>query len=132
VINFLNRDAILKVVDLPVEEVHVPEWKGSVRVQGLTGTERDAFEASIMVGKGKDKEVNIRNLRAKLVCRTMVDEKGHRIFSDSDIPAIGNLAAVALQRVFEVAQRLSGLSDEDVEELAKNSDDGQSVAFTSA
>jgi hypothetical protein len=33
---------------------------------------------------------------------------------------LGEKSAAALQRVFEVGQRLSGLSDDDVEELAKN------------
>lgn len=119
---FLNRDDILGAQDLPTEDVHVPEWGGWVRVRGLTGAERDAFEAEIIQTRGRETHVNLRNIRAKLVARTIVDEEGKRIFGDADIHALGEKSARALQRVFEVAQRLSGLTDQDVEELAKNSE----------
>jgi hypothetical protein len=36
------------------------------------------------------------------------------------VALLGEKSAAALQRVFEVGQRLSGLSDGDVEELAGN------------
>ena len=76
---------------------------------------------------GKNTKMDLRNMRAKLVALTVVDDKGKRLFrGDADVNALGRKSAAALQRVFEVAQRLSGLSDEDMEELAKNSDAGQS------
>jgi len=118
----LSRDDILGAQDLPSEDVDVPEWGGCVRVRGLTGAERDAFEAEIVQMRGRDTHVNLRNVRAKLVARSIVDEDGKRIFGDADVHALGKKSAVALQRVFEVAQRLSGLTGEDMEELAKNSE----------
>jgi len=117
---FLTRDAILKAQDLPTEEVEVPEWGGVVRVRGLTGAERDAFEQSIVEQRGKNTRMNLRNIRAKLVALTVVDEEGNRVFSDEDAEALGKKSAAALDRVFAVAQRLSGLRPEDVEELAGN------------
>jgi hypothetical protein len=122
----LTREAILNAPDIQVEDVDVPEWGGKVRVRGLTGAERDAFEQSIMEQRGRDMSLNLRNIRAKLVALSVVDEQNNRIFSDADVKALGQKSAVALQRVFEVAQRLSGLRNEDVEELAKNSENGQS------
>lgn len=117
---YLTRDAILKAQDLPVEEVEVSEWGGVVRVRGLTGAERDAFEQSIVEQRGKNTRMNLRNIRAKLVALTVVDENGNRIFSDEDAEALGKKSAAALDRIFAVAQRLSGLRPEDVEELAGN------------
>jgi hypothetical protein len=70
--------------------------------------------------------MNLKNIRAKLVALTVVDEEGNRIFSDSDASALGKKSAAALDRVFEVAQRLSGLRPEDVEELSKNFGSDQS------
>jgi hypothetical protein len=64
--------------------------------------------------------MNLRNIRAKLVALTVVDEDGNRIFSDEDAEALGKKSAAALDRIFAVAQRLSGLRPEDVEELAGN------------
>ncbi len=117
---YLTREAILQINDLPAEDVEVPEWSGVVRVRGLTAAERDQFEQSIVETRGKNTRVNLRNIRAKLVALTVVDEQGNRVFSDSDVEALGRKSAAALNRVFEVAQRLSGLRPEDVEELAGN------------
>lgn len=120
----LTREQILEVVDLQQETVAVPEWGGEVMVRGLTGTERDAFEQDIVQlkrdGKRTSTEMDLHNVRAKLCVRCIVDENGERLFGDVDMEALGRKSATALSRVFEAAQRLSGLSDQDVEELAKN------------
>ncbi len=118
---YLSRDAILAVNDVLYEDVDVPEWGGKVRVKSLTGKERDALESSMIVGKGKNANVNLNNLRAKLVARSVVDEDGKQVFSDEDLAALGAKSAAALTRVYEVAQRLSGITEEDVDELTKNS-----------
>jgi hypothetical protein len=122
----LNKADILAALDLPEEDLAVPEWGGTVRVRGLTGAERDAFESSVITGKGKDRDVNLKNLRAKLVAKSLVDESGKSLFGEADVAALGNKSAIALNRVFELAQKLSGLTSEDVEELSKNSEGAQS------
>lgn len=122
----LSKDDILKADDLKSEVVSVPEWGGDVRVRALSGTERDAYEASVMVQRGRDVTMNLRNARAKLVAVACVDGNGERLFDDGDVLALGRKSAAALARVFEVAQRLAGLTAEDVEELAKNSGSDQS------
>jgi hypothetical protein len=128
----LTRDQILQANDIQTEEVSVPEWGGAVRVRALDGEERDALEASMIQGKGRNAQVNLKNLRAKLVARSIVDEKGKRIFSDEDIPALARKSAAALTRVYEVAQRLSGITPDDVDELTKNSKPAQSESSGSS
>ena len=119
---FLSKSDILGYQDVVTEEVVVPEWGGrKVRVMGLTGRGRDDYEAAILDQRGKKTRVNMRNARARMVALTVVDERGERIFSDDDIPMLGQKNAAALDRIFDVARRLSGLSDEDVEELEGNS-----------
>ncbi len=124
---YLSKEAILAVDDVHFEDVSVPEWGGMVRVKSLTGSERDGLEASMIEGKGKNANVNLANLRAKLVARSIVDESGNRIFEDADIASLGRKSAAALNRVYEVAQRLSGITQEDVDELTKNSEAAQSA-----
>lgn len=116
----LSRAAILAAPDAMTETVAVPEWGGEVVVKSLSGAERDQFEASVLIEGRKRTRVDVRNLRAKLVSLAVVDEAGQLVFSESDVEALGQKSARALQRVFEVAQRLSGLADEDIEELTKN------------
>jgi hypothetical protein len=129
---YLGREKILGADDLASEDVAVPEWGGVVRVRCMTGAERDRFEESIVDQRGKKTRVDMGNIRAKLVAATVVDEEGARIFSDRDVEALGKKSAAALNRVFEVAQRLSGITDDDVEELAKNSVGGPSDGSISA
>ena len=120
--NFLNRDAILQAQDLKQEEMFIPEWGGSLIVKGLTAAERDKYEAHLIVQKGKNTTVNMKNARARLVMLSVVDESGKQLFTEADISALGTKSAAVLDRIFDVASRLSGISDEDLEELSKNSE----------
>lgn len=122
----LTKAQILGVADLEHEDVDVPEWGGTVRVQMLTGAERDAFEQEIVTRQGKKVQMNLANVRARLVALCLVDEEGQRVFGESDVKALGRKSALALNRVFEVAQRINGLTEQDMEELAGNSGSGQS------
>lgn len=124
----LSREAILAYDDSQSEDVEVPEWGGAVRVVGLTGVERDRFEASV-VGNGK--KMQLSNLRARLVAMCVVDESGERLFGTADVGALGNKSAAALERVFSAAQRLSGLSEDDVAELTEDLDDAPNGSSTS-
>lgn len=120
---FLSRDQILSAVDITTEDVEVPEWGGTVRVKGLSGAERDRVEAAMMsarTSKGKSRQVNTDNFRARLVAASIVDADGARMFRDTDVKALGEKSAAALDRVMTAAMRLSGLNDEDAEELTGN------------
>lgn len=123
--NVLGKAQILSADDLGRELVEVPEWGGAVYVQAMSGVERDAYESSILEinedAKGRiTTKRKMDNLRAKMCARCMVDEDGNRLFDESEIEALGAKSAKALDRVFSVAQKLNGVSDKDLEELAGN------------
>lgn len=126
----LSRDAILAADDREYEVVPCPEWGGEVRLRSLTGAERDAYEQSLVQTRGKSREMNLRNARAKLVALCAVDESGNRLFTDADVNALGKKNAKPLDRLFDVARRLSGLSEDDVDRLTEDFDDAQSDAST--
>ena len=128
----LSKTAILAAQDLQTEDVEVPEWGGAVRVRSFTGRERDAFEASMVRGDGRDRKVDLTNMRARLVGLTVIDETGQRLFTDDEVDLLGAKSGAALDRVFAVAQKLNGLSGADVEELSKNSSGVPSAVSTSA
>lgn len=111
-----------------MEEIPVPELGDTVFVRELSAAERDQFETSMLhlSKQGKVQGTNLANLRARLAVLAICDEQGRRLFSDDDAKILGQLGASALQRIFEAAQRLSGLSDSDMEELEKNSVSGPS------
>ena len=130
--SLLSKTAILAAQDLQTEDVEVPEWGGAVRVRSFTGRERDAFEASMVRGEGRDRKVDLTNMRARLVGLTVIDETGQRLFTDDEVDLLGAKSGTALDRVFAVAQKLNGLSGADVEELSKNSSGVPSAVSTSA
>lgn len=122
----LNKDQILAAADIQTEEVEVPEWGGSVIVKALSGAERDSYEELILrKGTSGKFEMVFPNMRAKLLVKTLVDADLKPIFTDKDVKALGEKNAEVLDRLFEVASRLSGISREDVDELAKNSGSAQ-------
>jgi hypothetical protein len=116
----LNRDQIFSAPKAITETVPVPEWGGDVIVRSISALERDEFESSMAVKRGRSIEVNIRNIRARLVAIAAVDEDGKRLFSDKDVEQLGELSAKAMDRVYEVAARLSGISERDAAEIAGN------------
>lgn len=122
---FTKEDLLAAAVrpELPCEPVTITVngRTANVYVQGMGGTERDAWEKSLVTGRGKRRDVDTTNVRAKLACRCLVDKpNGARLFTDDQAGLIGQLPAVVLNPIFEKAQRLCGVSDEDIDELGKS------------
>lgn len=122
---FLSKAEILAKDDLKIEDLFVPEWDAWVKVRTLNASERDWFEASTVQRNGKRVTTNLQNIRARLCLLCLVGEDGERLFQQEDEFPLGGKSAAALDRIFTVAQRLNGLRDEDVDELAKNSNGDQ-------
>jgi hypothetical protein len=126
---YLSRACILAATSLPAEDVHVPEWADPetgddlVRVRALDGAGRDEFEASTTVLRGSVAVRDTRNIRAKLVIRCAVDPgTGEPLFAPEDVDALGRLSGVALNRVWAVACRLSGMTEDDADLEGKSPD----------
>lgn len=116
----LSAKSILEANDEVKARVEVPEWNGHVWVRSLTGAERDSFENSIIEGRGRNRTVNLLNFRAKMVAAAAITSKGDQLFTDpAHVLALGKKSARALQRVFDVAQELSGLTEQDVDDMTK-------------
>ncbi len=128
----LTRAQILSAEDLKSERVKIPEWDGEVIVRELTGTERDHYEASVVKTNGMQVSIDSSNMRAKLVALSCVDKEGARLFTEEDVVALGKKAASALDRIVDVARRLSRIGEEELESLGKPSKSTRSVASASA
>lgn len=128
----LTKSDIFKQSALPVELVAVPEWGGAVYVRTLTAGERDAYESScVKVGKGGKVEPSLLNARGRLAALAICDEKGSRLFDDDDANELGRKNARALDRVCEVAKRLSGMGEDSTEQAEKNSESAPSGGSSS-
>lgn len=130
----MSRDEILTIKDLTIEAVTVLEWGGkTVYIRSLSAEERDDFEGSILVekktrnSKGRvvvNRTVSHKQVRAKLVAIAACvgpDDPGS-LFAASDIPMLATKNGAALDRLYDVAARLAGISENDVDELIKKSE----------
>ena len=117
----LDRSAILEAKDSKTESVEVPDWGGSVNVKGLTGNERDSWEQRLVdARKGNTGKIDIRLLKVRFVIACCINGEGVKLFNDSDAEALNQKSAKAIQIIYDVGQRLSGLSNEEAEKIAGN------------
>ena len=117
----LDRDTILKTPPLLHRElVPVPEWGGDVWVRTLSASERDQLEMQWE----KTKRIHFR---ARLVYYCACDDAGKDLFREEDIPILGAHSTSAITRIVDVAFRLNKFTREDIEELEKNSRNGQAA-----
>jgi len=120
----LTKQEILSQDDLKTEELYIPEWKASVLVSELSADARDEFE-QFMVGerdKLQSKKNEYAHIRAALAAATLVDEKGERLFSSQDIIKLGKKSGKALDRIFDVANKLNKIYGQERENIEKNSE----------
>lgn len=124
---------ILAIADLPEEWVYVDEWDCDILVRGLTSAKRDLYLGTIMNQKGKDVSVNMQQATARLVSMCAIDaDTGALMFpTPRDITALGNKSAAALDRLGKVAERLSGIAEDDMAVAVGNSVAIQNDGFTS-
>ncbi len=118
--DYATPDDLFAALTPKVEEIYVPELGKKIRVRAITGKERDAYEQSMVVGRGPNQTVNMRNARAKLAALAIAKEDGSRMFTDADAAKLGELPALALERIFDRARKMGGLTNEDMDDLTGN------------
>jgi hypothetical protein len=86
----------------------------------MTGADRDSWELSMLNADGG---VDFQGFnRAALVSRCIVDENFEKIFKTPDqVSKLAQKSAVVLDRLFDICQELNGITDDDLDELEKNS-----------
>lgn len=107
------------------DKLVVPELGGEIYVRGMSGKERDEFEEGLRIRRGRRTgQMDLRNFRAKLAARVIVNEAGERLLNDEDSLIFGKLQSGVLDRIIARCTELSGTSDEDIDELGPGSVNG--------
>ena len=121
----LTRDQIpqaARTAKIERDKLHVPELGGDIYVRGMSGKERDEFENDLRIRKGKRAGQNdLRNFRARLAVKVIVTEDGQRILNDDDAGIFGQIPAGVLDRILSRCTELSGMADEEAEDLGNAS-----------
>lgn len=110
----LSREAILNAKDIKQEEVFIPEWEGSILVQSLSGKRRAEIMDVSMNAKGK---LDTSKLYPALLIAGCVEPT----FNKADAEMINEKNSGALEKAAKVIMKLSGISQDDLEETEKNS-----------
>lgn len=104
------------------EQLVVPELGGAIYVRGMSGKERDKFEEGLRIRKGsRAGQSDLRNYRATLAVKVIVDESGERLLNDGDAELFGRLPAGVLDRILQKCQQLSGKAEEEIDDLGNDS-----------
>ena len=121
----LNRDMFLaasQATEIVREDVPLPEFgEGAViPVWGMTAGERTRFERQFATRDGKSIEARVQEFRERLLVACCRDDAGIPIFKAEDVQALGRKRADIVERIVNVAQRLSGFTQQDIEQTVGN------------
>lgn len=133
----LTREALLQKDDLKVEKVELS--KGYVFVREMTGHEKDIWEQSMLKqkpsgnkNKGVEYETTLEDFRAKLAVVTVCDAEGDLLFKPEDARVLNKMmSATNMERIVTAAQKLNAISEQEKEELLKNSEADQTDSSNS-
>lgn len=116
----IDRERLLKPVPVPTEDVPVPELGdgATVRLRGMTAGQRTRFEQQFVSNTGKQR--NTQTIRERLLIQCVIGADDQPMLTPDDIVAIGQQSSVVIERLVNVAMRLCGMSNNDVESLAGN------------
>ena len=125
--NLLSKVELLQKEKLEIEKVEFSNGD-YVFVRQMTGHERDMFEQS-MLRKNRDGKGNVISVetvmddfRSKLAAITLCDEVGKPLLDVQDYKLLGNsMSAKRLEKIINISQKLNAITEEDKEEIVKNS-----------
>ena len=129
----LNFDDIVASQDKEYEDVEVPEWGGTVRIATMSGEDRDRWELSMMQADDSSERGFKLNFdaysRVRLVAMCLVDDNFNRIFvTKEQIEKLSQKSDKVMDLLYDVAQRVNGITESDIDDLEKNSVSAQNGA----
>lgn len=133
----LTRDAIAAARDFTVEQVEVPEWGGTLYLRSITVGALDEIQIRYLQLAGGAVEPSngasprlleqrpelLRDMKPRLLSYSLCDEHGTLLFDDpAGLAILRSKAPQVIDRLYTIAERLSGLTASTLEEEKKPSD----------
>ena len=125
---FLSRDQIIGADDKVIERIEVPEWNGTIYLRVLSAHERDLFDASTRDSSGNFNRID---QAPKMLVRMICDSEGRLLLAQDDVDVLASKSSRALERLFDVALRINGYTEQaDEAAQSKSSADPLSTSST--
>lgn len=128
----LTPEVIEAADDQVTRRVEVPEWGGHVFVRNPTALEKNKFEQQGMVRRGRDREANLNDLKERLVLNFTCYEDRRPFFCPSEsrpvpeehakktLAMLRRKNSAPVERIADMALKLGGWTEEDVEQMVGN------------
>lgn len=132
----LTRAAIQAARDFTIESVSVPEWGGEIHVRSITVGALDEIQIRyLQMAGGTGVQQNggsptlleqrpeiLRDMKPRLLSYSLCDEHGTLLFDDPEgLAILRGKDPVVIDRLYTIAERLSGLGTSSLEEEKKAS-----------
>lgn len=135
--SLLKKDDLWQITaNMPAESVEIfdsnGKLSGEIHMRGLSGTELTRYQESLTIrlSSGQTKP-NTKYAMAKLIVLAAINEDGSPYFDQSDTAKLDSAPARVLMPLFESAQRLCGLTDEDFKEMTEGFDETENEPSSS-
>jgi hypothetical protein len=113
----LSRDQIFSFDDLPIKEVYVDEWKGSVGIR--TFSARDARK---LTDFANDPDFNV-----KLLILAVCDEKGDPLWTEADAEELSKKPLDVINSIALAIMDHNRLSSKKVDDIEKKQRSGKGL-----
>lgn len=113
------RDRILAAEDIDSRTIHIEQWDVDVELRTLSAVERTRLVKSCTDAEGL---VDLEKMYPLLVIASCYDpETGGKVFDISDMDAVGDKSASAIEFVARKAMEMSGMNPNAVDTEGKDS-----------
>lgn len=108
--------------DTVIKKVECPEWAemGDIYVRSMTGTSRDNYDMGLYHASLVEADKRDYNMRAEMAVASACDVDGNLLFTKDDLSWLGTKSGAVLDRIFDAAKDLSGVSEKDIAEMEKS------------
>lgn len=110
---FLTREQLLAADDIQTEVIYVPEWKGHIKIRGLTNGE--VARCVKLATRNKDQKIDTMLSSLWMFTTALVEPK----LQDIDVDELKKKSAL-LMRIVKDISRISGLGENALEDEIKN------------
>src|SRR5688500_17815322 len=131
----LSHEQILAALERPdvaTKEVHVPELGGEVRIREMSAAVRNRFEAVGAAIRSGGDGTALDQITAHIVSACVLDDRDRPMLTVNEVKRLMGARPRAVFRLRDAIIDLSGLDDNDVEEMAEVFGDRPTGPTTSA